>query len=639
MREKRSRAEVGGKLEIARKRVKMRDLESVFRAEGAVLNSKICGAGIETHHSESSMCKDATDQSRLGEKGKPSQSTEEPVTMISDAVQAIRTGRNTLPHLGDAAYLSYGHGGSAPRPMDPNTKACSPDNSDHGAMPTLVDDISRPSLISKHEKGRQLNVVALRDTGLDLNAESVSISVPHDSFFPCKINGPVKSRDASECGSSTEPLKENDSLRMWKEMKQNGFLSSSHGGIPKPKQRERKRKNDVLKKKMELAKREQVNRFTKIAAPSGLLNELNPGIINHVRNSKQVRSILEALVKSEMFENGHIQSKQASQSLRGTKEISDGKDLETIHDSGISQLNLSNKDETLSTLSSSKQTKGYSMCLKRPIPLNLQHKAGASYSDIAERRVSSETSGASHFTLNCEDATLTLKSSSSITMVSDNTISKSNEESVNQASISSLSVKVKEYPCTTTRKKGTLELIRMLPLFTAATVASQWLELLHQDIRGRLTALQRSKKRVQSVIQTELSSLVSKEFSPSQENDTYVTQSQSSTAGSPNNATPDMHRARWTALFDQMDKALSDEGSHLESWLNEIKEMQLHCEQGLQCVNWNAAHGLEQLGISGNDFRSKKADNSERELAIRAAAASIYSTCNFVMSTENVSCF
>ena len=60
----------------------------------------------------------------------------------------------------------------------------------------------------------------------------------------------------------------------------------SHGGIPMPKQSMRKINSDVIKKKMELAKREQVDRFTKIATPSGLLNGLNPGIINYVRNKK-----------------------------------------------------------------------------------------------------------------------------------------------------------------------------------------------------------------------------------------------------------------------------------------------------------------------------------------------------------------
>ena len=49
----------------------------------------------------------------------------------------------------------------------------------------------------------------------------------------------------------------------------------------------RKSKSDVIKKRMELAKREHVDKFAKIAAPSGLLNGLNLEIINHVRKKKK----------------------------------------------------------------------------------------------------------------------------------------------------------------------------------------------------------------------------------------------------------------------------------------------------------------------------------------------------------------
>ncbi|KAF8397111.1 hypothetical protein HHK36_016018 [Tetracentron sinense] len=600
---KRSGTELGGHSEFSTKRVKMRDLELLFRSEG-----------IETHNSEFSIRKEVMNQFHLGEKEEMSQIIEEPVTMIQDAVQGVRTGRNGLSLLEDAAILSLGHADSATRPVDLNTKAHISNSLVRDAAPTRIDEYSKLFLLEKHDKHHDLNFVRSRGIGLDLNVEDVSSLVEQDPFYPFKLHGHVKSREVSECGSSTGPLEENDSLRVWKEMKKNGFLSSSHGGIPMPKPRGRKSKNDVLKKKMERAKREEVNRFTKIAAPSGLLNELNPGIINHVRNSKQVYSILEALVKSEKFESGHIQSKQTSQLKKVTKEISDRKkELGNMDDSGASQLNLCNEDEPLNMLSGSRQTRVYPMSLNRPIfPLHSKHKGGASDSGKGERRVHGEDSGASHFTSDREDDTVTMKLSSSITLQSKNTSSISNEESANQASVSSLSVK-------------------------AATVASQWLELLCQDIGGRLAALRRSKKRVRAVIQTELPFLMSKEFSSNQENDPY--NNQSIVAGCPDTVTPDMHRVRWTALFDQMDKALSEEGKHLETWLNQVKEMKLHCEQSLQCVNWNAVHGLQQLGISENDSRSKKADNAERELAIRAAAASIYSTCNFVMSAENVSCF
>ncbi|CAA2982438.1 uncharacterized protein LOC111379221 [Olea europaea subsp. europaea] len=72
----------------------------------------------------------------------------------------------------------------------------------------------------------------------------------------------------------------------------------------------------------------RIDRFAKFATPSGLLNGLNPGIINHVRNSKQVHSIIEALVRSERSENRYSGSKQDNQTKCSTKEFNDKEDLE-----------------------------------------------------------------------------------------------------------------------------------------------------------------------------------------------------------------------------------------------------------------------------------------------------------------------
>ncbi|XP_039135826.1 uncharacterized protein LOC120273263 [Dioscorea cayenensis subsp. rotundata] len=71
-----------------------------------------------------------------------------------------------------------------------------------------------------------------------------SRAIEHNPFYPYKKLGQVKSTDTSECGSTTGPVEESEPLRMWKEMKQNGFLSSSHGGIPMPKQRGRHHRKD-----------------------------------------------------------------------------------------------------------------------------------------------------------------------------------------------------------------------------------------------------------------------------------------------------------------------------------------------------------------------------------------------------------
>lgn len=68
----------------------------------------------------------------------------------------------------------------------------------------------------------------------------------------------------------------------------------------------------MLKKRLELSRKEQADRFAKLAAPSGLLNELNPGIINHVKNRRQVHSIIEALLKSEKPRSGQMGNRQVN---------------------------------------------------------------------------------------------------------------------------------------------------------------------------------------------------------------------------------------------------------------------------------------------------------------------------------------
>ncbi|KAH7667482.1 hypothetical protein IHE45_12G061200 [Dioscorea alata] len=397
-----------------------------------------------------------------------------------------------------------------------------------------------------------------------------SRAIEHNPFYPYKKLGQVKSTDISECGSTTGPVEESEPLRMWNEMKQNGFLSSSHGGIPMPKQRgrhHRKKKNEELKKRNEIAKKEHANKLTKIAAPSGLLSGLNPGIINHVRNSKQVHSIIEAIVRSEKLD-GHCQNKFPNQSGTENKENSERrKEQNYTHNTSASQLNQS--------LSSS----DYSM------PSFSWH------------------------TSELNDDTLTLKLSSTATMKSeDGSSGYVNDHSTNQDAISSLSLK-------------------------AANVASRWLDLLQQDIKGRLAALRRSKKRVRNVIQIELPYVLSTEFSSNQENRPCF--EQSSEAGDSKTAVHNMHVKRWKSLFGQMDKALTEEGKYLENWLRQVQEMQSHCDKGLKYASPDGIRPFDPL----IDSRMKKPDALERECAVRAAAASIYSTSNLTMTKENVQCF
>ncbi|CAL9111475.1 unnamed protein product, partial [Musa textilis] len=445
-------------------------------------------------------------------------------------------------------------------------------------------DSTNPFILG-HENGDRGST---KMTGLtvDLNSIATSSTAEHDFFYPYKKLGQIKPADASESGSTTGPVEESEPLRVWKEMKQNGFLSSSRGSILMPKQQvrqPRKRKDDELK----FAKREQANRFNKIAAPCGLLSGLNPGIINHVRNSKQVHSIIDAIVHSEKRDN-QTQNRITDQAGRGIKETSDRR-----------------KKHICSQDSTTKQ-----VILSEPCVPPRTEYSGENENEMDWHNFHQGACATSQLTTECKGDALKPKVSSATARTSENVSSATNDEfSANQENVDSLSLK-------------------------AANVASQWLDLLQQDIKGRIAALRRSKKRVRNVIQTELPYLLSKEFTSNQENEPKF--AQSSEAGCSTKAISEMHVVRWRSLFSQMDKALYEEGKHLESWLKQVQEMQLHCENGLKFVSSGAS---SHLNLTHDSSKLKKSESTEQEHAVRAAAASIYSTCNLIMTRGNVQCF
>ncbi|KAG9455205.1 hypothetical protein H6P81_008109 [Aristolochia fimbriata] len=563
--EKRIAPDSGEISETSRKRMKMQDLDSALRSEE-----------IESNYLESSVIVDET-----AVHGPPSTKVEG--TQVGRCVNTGGNERDSLSMFEAAICLRLSQAaGTSENEKLPSTKMRLISDSSCDDAFGYAKEVCRSSLAQKVGKEElDLNVSHTSGFGLDLNSEDVPNALDQNPFYPYKTLGHVKSTDASECGSCTGPLEDNEPLKLWKTMKQNGFLSSSHGGIPIPKQRgpSKKSKNDTFKKKIELAKREQVNRFTKIAAPSGLLSGLNPGIINHVRNSKQVHSIIEALVRSEK-PNCQTQKRFVNHSKKDDNEL---------------DINGTSKSAEYANFARSRQTgDGHPV----HIPSCSDVRSGLHSSKGSAIRLP-EPSFVPKFTSEWDEEKFTMKMASS-----ENVSCLSSEEFLaNQDSITSLSVK-------------------------AATVASQWLDLLYQDIRGRLAALKRSKKRVRTMIQTELPSLMSQQFMTNPEKGSYYEKPSGS----------DMHMARWRSIFTQMEKALSEEGKHLENWLKQVKEMQEHCEQGLQFVDLPGAGYLPSISISA-DSRLNKAEAFERECAVRAAAASIYSTSNLVLTAENVPCF
>ncbi|ESQ40439.1 hypothetical protein EUTSA_v10013224mg [Eutrema salsugineum] len=442
-----------------------------------------------------------------------------------------------------------------------------PSSSKAGLLNTDV-DCEKGALVKRNDA----ESVAQKRSGL-----SVSSCLNDDLSSVCSSRRRDKSSSTdvySECGSSNVPVEEKDPMKLWKAMKQNGFLSnphggisvtssscvvsSSHGGIPAPRKRGRKSRNNdaatVKKRKIEVARKEEVDRFARLGAPSGLLNELNPGIINHVRNKKQVLSIIESIVKSDK-DSGNFYHP----SMRHSKTAVGG-----------SRRNLADVNTDASR-------SDFSQGFKYAMP-----------EDNYSMRYYEEK---------CTDGGELTENASSL----------SSEDTADLNCASVLTVK-------------------------AATVASQWLELLHQDIKGRVSALRRSKKRVRAVVTTELPFLIRKEFPADQENDPNLLLNGASRA-----STVDIHKTRWIALFNQLEQTLSEEEKQLESWLNQVRELQSHCDRGLQHLSLSSGQNFLQLGMPLYS-RASDALITDKDLVVRAAAASIYSTCNFLASKENITC-
>ncbi|CAH2074036.1 unnamed protein product [Thlaspi arvense] len=429
-------------------------------------------------------------------------------------------------------------------------------------------------------KSNDAECVAQRRSGL-----SVSSWLNDDLSSVCssrRLDKPGSTDVYSECGSSNvPPVEGKDPMKLWREMKQNGFLSnphggisatsssclvsSSHGGIPAPRKRGRKSKNNdaaamVKRRQIEIARKEEVDRFARLAAPSGLLNELNPGIINHVRNKKQVLSIIENIVKSDRDSGNfyhHHPMRHSNTTSGGSK-----KNLEDV-----------NTDGSRSDFKYATPEDNYSM------------------------RYYEENSADGDFSEENNTVGSRFQDGSSLSSV----------EAAELKCASVLTVK-------------------------AATVASQWLELLHQDIKCRVSALRRSKKRVRAVVATELPFLIKKEFPANQENEPNSLIGGASRASVVNN-----HRTRWMALFKHLEQTLSEEEKQLESWLNQVRELQSHCDRGLQHLSLSSGPNFLQLGMP---LYSRAADAliSDKDLVVRAAAASIFSTCNFLATKENITC-
>ncbi|KAG5233576.1 Microtubule-actin cross-linking factor [Salix suchowensis] len=88
----------------------------------------------------------------------------------------------------------------------------------------------------------------------------------------------------------------------------------SVGMLPTPKKHSEMRRIGGPKGLLKVLKVEPTNMYSRISPPCGLLNDFNPGIINRIRSSKQVFSVIQDFVRRDTIGNIDIPSKQEKRS-------------------------------------------------------------------------------------------------------------------------------------------------------------------------------------------------------------------------------------------------------------------------------------------------------------------------------------
>ncbi|KAJ6803640.1 uncharacterized protein M6B38_189195 [Iris pallida] len=63
-------------------------------------------------------------------------------------------------------------------------------------------------------------------------ASTLGVLEKNPSLRPCRVMGNVRQQGTSASEATTGPVGESEAMRKWREIKQNGFLSDPHGGMP-----------------------------------------------------------------------------------------------------------------------------------------------------------------------------------------------------------------------------------------------------------------------------------------------------------------------------------------------------------------------------------------------------------------------
>ncbi|MCO5599634.1 hypothetical protein L7F22_053740 [Adiantum nelumboides] len=287
--------------------------------------------------------------------------------------------------------------------------------------------------------------------------------------------------------------------------------------------------------------KESRNKFARICGPSDILGKLNPGIISRLRDRKQVQAVLEAVIRGAFIngkkENLAVKKPEGFDAAHNAARCREGiKEKEAIKKPSNQGYVLKLESEDQNTISSlafrdDKERQRYAIN-RAEVDFEIEHRATLGACKIGKQEQCSIEPSEQ---MACPQLT--------------------SEKLPMRMSMESLEAcKLHNNRKCSTEAAEDQRSFESNVSFATGNVASCWLELLRLDIKGRLSALKRSKRRVHSALVS--GQLDDKMASQGDEMD------------------------KWRAFFLQMEHVLHLEGTRLESWLNQIAHMQLsYCQK------------------------------------------------------------
>lgn len=297
--------------------------------------------------------------------------------------------------------------------------------------------------------------------------------------------------------------------------------------------------------------KEHTDKFARVCAPSGILGKLNPGIITRLRDKKQVHAVLETVIRGAFMTGMKDNLK-----LQGAKEAEDADAYQGVH----GEQKAGCKETTVMKGREAPSDQEFDLKLgladrKTPHLRDENERQRNPPSRVELHSLNGQNTSSGSFGLRKQEPCLPEHSLTDVNLLKGGSLLISQTYSRDTIMDIHGVSEVHQNKVCSEETLGDQKVVGYNISNAATTnatgnVASCWLELLRLDIKGRLSALRRSRRRVRSVI-------VSGQLDASKGKANHVDEME-----------------KWRAFFVHMENVLCSEGTRLENWLNQITQMQ-----------------------------------------------------------------